>query len=208
MRSKRFSTRVLGLSVLFALVSLSGTTAHVFASTPSVGYVDTAIIYVHTSKVLTTTPHACNGVSNTCAAEVLVILNRDRAEAGLSPLTIKEHQSAGIGACVGSYGHSVAMARSNAIWHVNARYPRASFPKSICVPFVHAGENVGESGSGNVHTDLRALNTLMMSEPHSRQTCATVVNHACNILDPAVRQVGIGVHYTTNATWLTEDFTS
>ena len=117
----------------------------------------------------------------------LKFLNLQRNRNGLSRLSLKPVQSVGTSSCVGSYGHSRAMAKSGAIWHVNAQFPKASFPNSICVHFMHAGENVGESASGNVTGDLLVLANLMMSEPHTKSDCASTVNHACNILNPAFR---------------------
>jgi uncharacterized protein YkwD len=141
------------------------------------------------------------------STSLLRIINRDRTRYGLPRLHLTSAQSLGNASCVGSYGHAEAMARSGAIWHVSARFRRASFPNSICVHFLHVGENVGESSEGNPMRDLRTLDTLMMAEPHSTTVCATTVNHACNILNPMFHQVGIGVYSSNGTTWLTEDFT-
>ena len=205
--------RALTMQCLFALGSLvgflllPGTVHQASAAAQPAKTSNTTIIAVQPTSVTSTTPNACSAALNECTREVLAIINHDRAQHNLSSLTLETHQSVGTRSCVGSYGHSVAMAKSNAIWHVNPRYPRASFPKSICVPFMHAGENVGESASGNVHDDFRTLDAMMMAEPHDRQTCATAVSHACNILNPAFKRVGIGVRYIGSVTWLTEDFT-
>lgn len=150
----------------------------------------------------------CTAWSATCSRAMLTILNHDRAAYNLSGLRLKERQSKGTGSCAGAYGHSTAMARTGTIWHSNSKYPHASFPRSICVPFRTAGENVGEDASGNLLDDLRELDTLMMKEPHSAATCGTTVNHACNILNPAFHYVGIGVYSADGTTWLTEDFTN
>ncbi|MGH2449095.1 MAG: hypothetical protein ACRDFS_10910 [Chloroflexota bacterium] len=99
------------------------------------------------------------------------------------------------------------MARTDSIWHVNSSSPRASFPKNICRPTAALGENVGEAGEGNTQFDLESLNSMMMSEPHSRSGCAHTVNHACNLLSPLFRRVGIGIDRAHGDTWLTEDFT-
>ena len=100
------------------------------------------------------------------------------------------------------------MARSGTIWHTNLRFRRASFPNSICTRFNHAGENVGKSSTGNVMRDLETLNRLMLAEPHSKIVCASKLNHACTILSPVFRHVGIGVYHVSGSTWLTEDFTN
>jgi hypothetical protein len=98
------------------------------------------------------------------------------------------------------------MASSGTIWHINSRYPRASFPNNICVRHGWIGENVGEAQSGNALQDLAELHHAMMSEPHSASVCAGTVNHACNILDPRFHELGIGLYMVGGVTWLTEDF--
>lgn len=156
----------------------------------------------------TTTPDACAGAINACTLAMLKMINADRAQNGLAPLILKTGQTLGKGACIGSLGHSRAMARSGAIWHINPKYPRASFPNSVCMHFKHAAENVGESASGDAHNDLMELDSLMMSEPHTPSVCALGINHACNILGRQFRHVGIGIYYVNGAMWLTEDFTN
>lgn len=141
-----------------------------------------------------------------CARTVLAILNRDRRHAGVAPLSLIVRQSIGAAGCVGSYGHSTAMARSGVIWHVNVQFPRASFPRNICVSYGNAGENVGSAASGNTTADLQTLDLAMMAEPHSAGQCAALANHACNILNAGYHKVGIGVYVSGGTTWLTEDF--
>lgn len=143
-----------------------------------------------------------------CMHAMLSIINADRATEHLPPLRLRRAQADGRSGCPGSYGHSVAMATSGSIWHVNAGFPAASFPHDLCVHYTAAGENVGESATGSVETDLRQLDRLMMQEPHGSSLCAQVTNHACNILNPAFRFVGIGVYVSSGTTWLTEDFTN
>jgi len=151
-------------------------------------------------------PVACPGTQSSCLHSLLTILNRERHAVGLAPLTLTMTQSNGHAACVGSLGHSQAMAQTGAIWHINARDPKASFPRNICMSYSTAGENVGMSASGNEMRDLRLLNKLMMSEPHSASACASEANHACNILNPLFHRVGIGIYQSGTTTWLTEDF--
>ncbi|HEX6507354.1 MAG TPA: hypothetical protein VF221_06960, partial [Chloroflexota bacterium] len=183
---------VLGAGLLAVFMAWPAGVTHVFAATPQGNTGSGTIIPVPSASSTTTTPNACSGALNSCTQDMLKIINADRAQNGLAPLTLKTSQSTGKGSCVGSYGHSIAMAQSGAIWHINPKYPRASFPHSICVRFMHAGENVGESASGNFQDDLHQLDSMMMSEPHGRTACASTVNHACNILNPAFHQVGIG----------------
>lgn len=154
-----------------------------------------------------TSPAPIPGCSyGACAHTVLRLLNEDRAQHGLRALKLTGLVALGRGSCVGSYGHSVAMAESGSIWHINAQFPQASFPHNVCGRYGIEGENVGESSSGSVFNDLQAIHSMMMSEPHDRQTCATTINHACNILSRAFHKVGIGLYYTNGTTWLTEDF--
>lgn len=199
---------VMGIGILTAAAAWPLAVPHVTAAPASGNATSGTVIKVAQGTGTTTTPDACAGALNACASATLKLINEQRTQHGLPRVALKPVQSVGTGSCVGSYGHSEAMARSGAIWHVNPQFPRASFPKSICVRFMHAGENVGESASGNVTGDLQALSDLMMSEPHTRADCASTVNHACNILNPAFHHVGIGVYYSNGATWLTEDFTN
>jgi uncharacterized protein YkwD len=199
---------LLGTGLLAGAMALPVGASNVWASPVHGNSSSGTIITVQTGSGATTTPNACSGAISECTTAMLKIINADRTQEGLSKLTLKPSQSVGKASCVGSYGHSQAMAKSGAIWHVNAQFPRASFPNSICVHFMHAGENVGESASGTATGDLKTLDAMMMGEPHSKSACASTVNHACNILNPEFHQVEIGVYYANGATWLTEDFTN
>ncbi len=152
-------------------------------------------------SVGSSTSSSCPGSQSGCIQAMLNIINADRSQAGVAPLTLNTTESNGTPTCVGSYGHSVHMAQMGAISH-------DQFPADICVGFSIAGENVGEAGYGNELTDLQKLDNLMMSEPHTVATCSTTTNHACNILNTAFHQVGIGIYNANNTTWLTEDFTN
>jgi hypothetical protein len=137
---------------------------------------------------------------------VLLLLNRDRARVGLSPLHLSRLQSSGRRGCAGSYGHSLAMAQTGYIWHANPAYPHASFPNNICVSAGRAAQNAGRAWTGNHRLDLQVMNALMINEAHDPATCADSFNHACNILKPAFDYVGIGIYFSRGSTWLTEDF--
>ena len=148
----------------------------------------------------------CHSSQVGCVRMTLRLLNRDRARVDVPPLSLMPLQSRGTGGCVGSYGHSEAMAASGFVWHSNPSYLRASFPQNICVAARIDGQNAGMFRGKSVAADLKALDAMMMHEAHSRSTCMASVNHACNILDPAFRRVGIGIYVADGATWLTEDF--
>jgi hypothetical protein len=141
-----------------------------------------------------------------CEQVVLRLLARDRAQVGLPPLIRAAVESRGRGVCVGSYGHSLAMAASGYVWDTNPSYFRASFPNNICVRSRYSGQNSGGYHGGSLAHDLKALNAMMMGEPHDAATCASSTNHACDIMDPAFRYVGVGVYRAHGSTWLTEDF--
>jgi hypothetical protein len=140
---------------------------------------------------------------------MLEILNRDRVVHHVAPLRLNRTQTFGAGRCLGSLGHSRAMARTGQIWHINHSFPRASFPNNICGSYATYGQNVGSESATVAPAALRDLDNLMMAEPHSRKFCSSShFNHACNILDPSFHTVGIGVYLTNGSIWLTEDFTS
>lgn len=124
----------------------------------------------------------------------------------LRPLGLNAIQSAGTGSCVGSIGHSQAMAESGFIWHTNPNYPAASFPNNLCDAqgISAAAENVGVFSSGDELKDLQGIHALMMSESWSP---GCVGNHICSILSAQYTQVGIGIYQSGGSTWLTEDFT-
>lgn len=154
----------------------------------------------------TLTAGTCRASWQSCANVVLSLLNAQRARVHIRPLTLSAVQSRGETGCPGSYGHSWAMARSGQIWHIDSRFPRASFPHNVCLSGGVLAENVGVDSSGDVTSDLRGLTNLMMSEPHSKKFCAHNDDHACNILDPQLDTVGIGIYFKAGSTWLTEDF--
>jgi uncharacterized protein YkwD len=147
---------------------------------------------------------------------VLDLINQSRAQysqqygLGLAPLSLNLTQSNGTASCVGSVGHSQAMANSGSIWHQDPNYPTgqgpATFPNNICVSTGNAGENVGRENSGDEKQDIDVIHQLMMSEQDDPSTCAQAVDHACNIVAGKFHQVGIGLVEQDGYTYLTEDF--
>jgi hypothetical protein len=131
-------------------------------------------------------------------------MNAARARYHEPPLTLSWTQTRGIrGECAGSMAHSRAMAADGAIWHVSVVHPAESFPSGLCRPFTYIGENVGEA-AGTRWNGVQQIQAVMMSEPHGRY--CTRDNHACNILSPRYRNVGIGIVSANGTVWLTEDF--
>jgi uncharacterized protein YkwD len=123
--------------------------------------------------------------------QLLDLINRSRASAGLPPYTFSPVQSAGTASCVGSYGHSVHMAQVGQISH-------DQFPQDICIPWSAAGENVGEA-SGSESAAIQTLHQLMISEGPGG-------GHYQNIMSTTFTTIGIGLYYTGGTLWLTEDF--
>lgn len=148
----------------------------------------------------------CPGTQDGCIRAMLNLINQTRAQNGAPPLALSAVESSGTSSCPGAYGHSTAMAASGHIWHQDPGYPAQSFPNNFCVRTGALGQNVGEYSSGNELSDLQAMQNLMMSEPHDPATCASTVDHACNILSAGFNQIGIGIYVSGGATWLTEDF--
>ena len=145
-----------------------------------------------TSNASVTAPPAASPTSaDAYQQQLLNLINGSRAGAGLSPLTLSAVQSAGTASCIGSYGHSVHMAQVGQISH-------DQFPQDICIPWSAAGENVGEA-SGSESAAIQTLHQGMMNEGPSG-------GHYQNIMSTAFTTVGIGLYYSGNTLWLTEDF--
>jgi hypothetical protein len=135
-----------------------------------------------------------------CTQALLTLLNRDRAQFGVAPLTLNGLQSSGSNWCIGSHGHSAHMAATGTA-------SSDQFPADICVPHQSAGENVGVLDSGSEWTDLQRLDAGMMAESPPTPAPGCSGTRACRILNPAYRQVGIGIYRdAAGTTWLTEDF--
>lgn len=140
--------------------------------------------------------------SQGCLPALLAQINRDRAAAGRAPLQFDPTQSAGTASCPGSLGHSRAMAASGEIWHINASYPRQSFPANLCGRFSAGGENVGMA-SGSEWSALSEIHHLMMSEPY---TPGCLDNHHCNLLSANYARIGLAASQRGGVWYLTEDF--
>ena len=114
--------------------------------------------------------------STTREARMLIKINHARADHGLRPLSVSPDLMAAAG------GHTVAMAGARSLFHT------ASFTSLCCWDSI--GENVGYGFT------VRGLHhQLMHSAPHR-----------ANILDPRMRQVGVGIVKRDGALWVTEVF--
>jgi uncharacterized protein YkwD len=130
---------------------------------------------------LTATSAALVGASPASAtttreARMLVKINHARANHGLPPLTASPDLM------VAARGHTVAMAGARSLFHT------ASFSSLCCWDTI--GENVGYGFT------VRGLHSQFM---HSAP-------HRANILDPRMRQVGVGIVKRDGALWVTEVF--
>lgn len=171
-------------------------------ATPSPTATNTPTATATATRIPTPVP-ACPGTLDGCRQAVVNMINQARAQYGVTGVVLNSRQSSGAGQCVGSQGHSQAMADSGSIWHYNSSYPAASFPNDICVSGSTAAENVGQCSQGNELEDLQCIHDLMMSEPYSPGCSGS---HICNILSSDFGGVGIGIVQAGGSTYLTEDF--
>jgi uncharacterized protein YkwD len=109
-------------------------------------------------------------------ARMLAKINHARATHGLRPLTASPDLVAA------ARGHTVAMAGARSLFHT------ASFSSLCCWDTIV--ENVGYGFT------VRGLHSQFM---HSAP-------HRANILDPRMRQVGVGIVQRDGALWVTEVF--
>jgi hypothetical protein len=153
---------------------------------------------------LTTSP--CPDSQDGCIQALLDLINATRAANNVGPLTLSLAQTRGINVCVGSIGHSQAMAATGEIWNTQQGYDAASFPHDICLHSLSPGENIGFEATGNELTDLQTMHQDMMQQAHDATTCAGVGNSSCNLVAPDFNQVGIGIYQSNGGTYVTEDF--
>jgi uncharacterized protein YkwD len=114
--------------------------------------------------------------TTTREARMLVKINNARANHGLPPLTASADLMAA------ARGHTVVMAGARSLFHT------ASFSSLCCWDAV--AENVGYGFT------VRGLHgQLMHSAPHR-----------ANLLDPRMRQVGVGIVERNGYLWVTEVF--
>jgi uncharacterized protein YkwD len=114
--------------------------------------------------------------TTTREARMLVKINNARADHGLPPLTASPDLMAA------ARGHTVTMAGTTSLFHT------ASFTGLCCWRTI--AENVGYGFT------VRGLHRQFM---HSAL-------HRANILDPRMRQVGVGIVRRGDALWVTEVF--
>lgn len=130
-------------------------------------------------------------------SQVLALINSSRAQNGAQPVTLNDTQSA----CVLPY--AIHLSEIGTLTHEGFGLTRP------CPPYQPpAGENLGYGGGGNAHQTIIDVHTLMMNETHTPQFCAVSNDHACNIINPTFRTVGIAVYTDAGGnTYIVEDFT-
>lgn len=138
----------------------------------------------------------------TSADRVLTLINRARAQAGLSPLAF----STGLDRSASA--HNLTMANGCGLSHQCPGEPALGARETAAgvVP-ASAGENVGEDPStpGTTAAIAQAAVTLtqvMLNEQPPDD------GHRLNILSSAFRRIGIAVDESSGKIWLTQDFSN
>ncbi|HZU13314.1 MAG TPA: CAP domain-containing protein [Chloroflexota bacterium] len=136
-------------------------------------------------------------VPNTVTTALLAAVNKDRAAHHAAPLTLSAQQSA----C--SARHSSHMAQEGYISH-------DQFPGDVCVPYHLMAENVGVASGDPAAAVLWLQKDMMAEGPCPHHGCPRGEfeqhGHYLNLINPAYKQIGIGVVESGGETWLTEDF--
>lgn len=144
-------------------------------------------------------PHASSAATaHQLVDQMLQLLNADRAQAGLDPLTLDRRLT------WLALSHSRDMVVRHYFGHAAPgdqdamdRFDRAG------IPYTDAGENLGQAGGQPLTVEIDALNAAMMAEPLDG------TSHHDVIVDPGLHRVGIGICIEPgNTVYLTEDFTN
>ncbi len=142
-------------------------------------------------------PPPSNGCSIDTAGEqyLLSLLNQHRAAAGVAPLTLNSTLSGA------SRSHSCDMFAHQVMSHIGSD-GSSPFQRIAAtgITYSTAGENIGMAGGYGLDGGINAIDSSMMAEPNVMGT------HHWNIVNPAYKQVGLGVVYQNGQVWLTEDF--
>ncbi len=144
---------------------------------------------------------ACAHTGSDCQAALLTLINGDRHAHNRAPLLLDMTQTLGIAGapghrrCVGTRGHTRAMAKSGRVWHINRRYRHASYPHNICRRGMRSAENV-YAASGN---EWAAVQTI---EQHSMQSR----KQRNRLLSPHFTHIGLDLERRGLRVFVTEDF--
>jgi hypothetical protein len=156
-----------------------------------------------TANAPPTAAQRCERSQSGCSQALLGLINRGRIEQAKSPLIFDSRQSRGFHAfgsaarCVGSRGHSKAMARSGRLWRRNRAFPRASFPHDICGASRHPGEVV-TAASGTEWAALKRAATHLLSR--GRSNAATR-----RLLAGRFHRAGVGIAHRNRRYFITVD---
>ena len=144
---------------------------------------------------------ACAHTGSDCQTALLMLINGDRHAHHRAPLLLDMTQTLGSARtpghrrCVGTRGHTRAMAKSGRTWHTNKRYRRASYPHDICRRGMHSAENV-YAASGN---EWAAVQTI---EQHSMQA----KKQRDRLLSTHFTHIGLDLERRGLRVFVTEDF--
>jgi len=144
---------------------------------------------------------ACSHTGSHCRAALLMLINGDRHAHHLPPLLLDMTQTRGSAAtgghrrCVGTRGHTRAMAKSGRTWHRNTRYPHASYPHDICRPGTRSAEN-DDAASGN---EWAAVQTIEQHSMHS-------TTQRGRLLSRHFTHIGLDLERRGFRVFVTEDF--
>ncbi len=130
--------------------------------------------------------------------EMLQLLNADRADAGVDPLTLNQPLMEL------ATDHSRDMAARHYFDHTapGDSDPFERFARKG-IRYVDAGENLGQAGGRPLAQEISLINATMMDEPLDG------ASHHAVIVDPGLHHVGIGICIEPgNTIYLTEDFTN
>jgi uncharacterized protein YkwD len=148
-----------------------------------------------------TPPPGGGGQSSGCSFDtageqyLLSLLNQHRAAAGAAPLTLSSTLS------TASRSHSCDMFTHQNMSHYGSD-GSSPFQRIAAtgITYSTAGENIGMANGYGLDGGINAIDNGMMAEP------ATYGTHHWNIVNPAYKQIGLGVVYQNGQVWLTEDF--
>lgn len=117
------------------------------------------------------------------AAQLLSMVNAQRAAAGVAPLSVDDRLGQA------AVAHSLAMGRAGRVWH-NVELATAAFHAALGIRIF--GENVVGAPNGTVQAE-----GLFLASPRHRE----------NLLDPRWAVAGFGVVRETDGyVWVTQDF--
>lgn len=144
---------------------------------------------------------ACAHTGSDCQTALLMLINGDRQAHHRAPLLLDMTQTLGTARtvghrrCVGTRGHTRAMAKSGHIWHRKKRYPHASYPHNICQRGRYSAENV-DVASGNEWVAVQTIEHHSMRARKQRD----------RLLSSHFTHIGLDLERRGPRVFVTEDF--